>query len=161
MTSGCLISFFLEDATRVQFHLRTLQSNTQEKKTQKKENVAAWERATGKTMALFGALIFETMMGLHIQTQDPHLHTRGPTLREQPKLSAVNYCRKELHPRSLSDIYDILISYILISYLKYLEQTKNMVPFIHSSQDTITMKINNISCRFPVNLPSSEENVTS
>ena len=58
------------------------------KKTEKKENVVAQEIATGKTMTLFGALISKIMMGIF-------------ALRELPQLSAVNYCRKELHPRCL------------------------------------------------------------
>ena len=35
-----------------------------------------------------------------------------------------------------------------------------MVPFIHSSWYTLTIKIKNITFRFPVNVPSPEENLT-
>ena len=82
----------------------------------KKENVAAQEKATSKTRALF----FKTMIDMQRQIQNPHLHPQQSFLREQRQLPAVNYCRKGLHPRcwhrsrSFSDIHDILISYILI-----------------------------------------------
>ena len=36
-----------------------------------------------------------------------------------------------------------------------------MVPFMHSSLDTKIVKIKNISCKFPVDGPSPEKNVTS
>ena len=61
-------------------------------------------------------------------------------------------------PRFLSDIYDILISYILISYFIYLEKSKSIVPFIHSSHDTITIKIKNIPFRFNCTIARRECN---
>ena len=61
-----LFMFVLDDAPRVLFHLSTLYSSIQKKKTKKKENVAAWERATGKSAALLGASVFKTMMDMQV-----------------------------------------------------------------------------------------------
>ena len=105
------------------------------KKLKKKENVAVWERATSKTVTLFGVSIFKTRIDM--QVYDLHLHPQQPALWEHPHLSAVKYFPKESIldvckcPGSLSDIYDILISWYLISYI--FKKQKNMVPFIHFS----------------------------
>ena len=45
------------------------------------------------------------------------------------KNSILDVCKG---PRSICGIHDILLSYILITYLIYLEKSKTMVPFTHS-----------------------------
>ena len=102
--------------------LWTLLSSIQKKKIEEKENLAVWERASSETRPLCGALIFKTMLHKQRQTKDPDLHP--PCFQEQPLTTVVK--SSILHvskgPRSLSDIYDILISSILMSYLIYLNK---------------------------------------
>ena len=122
---------------------------------------------TGKSMALFGTLVFKTTTDMQYRSRTlTYIHNSllyGRSLSYQSlttvtKNSILDVCKG---PRSVSGIHDILLSYILISYLIYLEKSKTMFPFTHSFQYTITIKIKNITRRIPVNVSSPEENVTS
>ena len=97
----------------------------------KKENVAVWERATSKTVTLFGVSIFKTRIDM--QVYDLHLHPQQPALWEHPHLSAVKYFPKEIHPRCLQvsrvPFWYIWYPNILISYFIYLQKTKKYGSF--------------------------------
>ena len=114
-----LIVFFLEDATRVWFHLWTLYSSIQTKKTEKKKNLVAREIATGKTMTLFGALIFKTVMESRCRSWFLTCIYDGPPYGSRHSYDLLSTVAKNSTldvwkgPRSLWAIYDILIFYIL------------------------------------------------
>ena len=77
-------------------------SNIKKNKTGKKEKLAAWERATGETMALFEALIFKTMIKDQNSKDQKFKDTSMVALftgTVTAHWSAFSYCCKQLHPR--------------------------------------------------------------
>ena len=120
ITSGCLLlsfswSMLLEYSSTFELYIPSIWTT----KTEKSENVVAREIATGKTMTLFRTLIFKTMMNSRCRSglitwiyDGPPYGTRHSyhLLTTVAKNSILDVWKG---PRSFSDIYEILIFYIL------------------------------------------------